>query len=402
MRRSVLLVSQLYYPHRGGVENSLEHMARAFLALGYSPIIVCSSLPGSDGQVLPLIEKVNGIDVRRYPLKKRRGIFSLLAPFEEIRSSRQLLRELVQNDDVTLIVARHYLAGLSCINICKNAVTLYVVPGIIRTQNSPTLLNRSGIIIKRVMRDVFSRFLLLPLHAFLQARFASKVDHCVVFSENMRHQVAKQLGCKTAIKIPPGVDAERFAPKGKCFNSTSKVTTCLVLGRLNPAKSVELAIRAISILGRDFPVRLQIVGDGPERGILESLVKDLDCGDTVLFFDSTTHAESYYKNADVFLMTSRYEPFGQTILEAMSSGVPVIGFRADPSQGIIVANEEIIEDGRTGFLCDFGANGLVEALQRYLTLDTTARKMMSNHARRHAIQHYSWDRMCRSLLELAR
>lgn len=402
MRKTVLLVNQLFYPHRGGVENSLDYMARAFAVLGFEPVIVCSALPGSDGKPLPLREVMGGVEVRRYPLRKRRGLLALWAPFEEMRSSRRLLRELARERDVALVVARHYLPGLSCLRVFSQVTSLYVIPGIMRTQNSSALLNRSGSSIRRLVRATYSGLVLLPLHARLQAHFATNADRCVVFSENMRRQVAEMLGCRDTVKIPPGVDVQRFAPSGRQFAGAGQEIVCLILGRLNPAKSVEIAVRAINQLRRERAVRLEIVGSGPERGILEQLVKELGCEAWVRFHDSTSQAEQYYKKADLFLMTSRYEPFGQTILEAMSSGLPVIGFRADPDRGVVVANDEIIQDGQTGFLCDFGVDGLIKALRRYSGLNADAKRAMSEQARNQAVQRYSWSRMCRDLLGLVR
>ena len=74
--------------------------------------------------------------------------------------------------------------------------------------------------------------------------------------------------------------------------------------------------------------------------------------------------ERFYSIADVFVLPSTYEGFGQVFLEAMASGVPCIGLSSD-YPNIIVACDEIIRDGRTGYLADpYSIDVLAEKIEK--------------------------------------
>ena len=100
-------------------------------------------------------------------------------------------------------------------------------------------------------------------------------------------------------------------------------------------------------------------------------------------------------------MSSTYEPFGQTILEAMSSGLSVIGFKSDDNN-VMTATDEIVENGVNGFLCDFGVDSLADSLEKLISLSPKEMEKMKFLNREKVSDHFSWNSFCRSLLEVSR
>jgi glycosyltransferase involved in cell wall biosynthesis len=120
--------------------------------------------------------------------------------------------------------------------------------------------------------------------------------------------------------------------------------TLVFAGRLVPLKGVDILLRAVARLG-GCPVRLLVVGEGPERPCLEAMAQDLGLCDRVSFLGQRTHEEVYraLAGAHLYVHAARHEALGFTILEAMASGLPVV---ATAVEGI----PEAVADGQSGLL----------------------------------------------------
>jgi N-acetyl-alpha-D-glucosaminyl L-malate synthase BshA len=112
-------------------------------------------------------------------------------------------------------------------------------------------------------------------------------------------------------------------------------------------KRVEDAIHAFSKIRKEVPVKMLMIGDGPERPKMETLCRDLGTCDDISFLGKQEKMEELLSIADLFMLPSAYESFGLAALEAMACRVPVISSNAG---GI----PEINIHGKTGFLADVG------------------------------------------------
>ncbi len=120
--------------------------------------------------------------------------------------------------------------------------------------------------------------------------------------------------------------------------------------RLSKEKNIGMAIEAIKLLVSDGTaenVLLLIVGKGPERDALEKLVADKKLGAYVLFEAWTDDLPSYYKTADLYLLTSVYEGGARAPLEALAAALPVMMTDVAP------AHEEV-RDGYNGIVVPVG------------------------------------------------
>lgn len=155
--------------------------------------------------------------------------------------------------------------------------------------------------------------------------------------------------------VPPGVEHAFFAPGERsgaraAIDLPDDVPVVLFVGRIQPLKGPDIAIRAIDALGHD-DARLLIVGGASGRdGDAElerahQLVDELAIGDRVEFVPPQPHhiLSTYYRAADVVVVPSRSESFGLVALEAAACGIPVV---ASAVGGLL----SLVDHGETGFL----------------------------------------------------
>ena len=159
--------------------------------------------------------------------------------------------------------------------------------------------------------------------------------------------------------VPPGVDHAFFSP-GSRAGARSAIgldahvdgPVLLVVGRIQPLKGVDVAVRALAAL--DEPDAVLVVVGGPsgpdgtsELERVHKLAADLGVEHRVRFVEPRPHhlLSSYYRAADVVLVPSRSESFGLVALEAAACGVPVV---ATAVGGL----RTLVDHGRTGFLVE--------------------------------------------------
>jgi glycosyltransferase involved in cell wall biosynthesis len=168
----------------------------------------------------------------------------------------------------------------------------------------------------------------------------------------------------------------------------------LAVGRLVPSKAHHILIEAMPLVLERFPnAKAGVCGDGPLRGALETQIQSLGLENAVKLLGQSDHVAQFLASADVFVMPSLWEGLPIALLEAMSAGLPVAATKVE---GV----EEVVEEGRHGFLAPPGdKEAFAEALLRLLQ-DPPARRRMGEAARRKALEEYTAERMCREYLAL--
>jgi N-acetyl-alpha-D-glucosaminyl L-malate synthase BshA len=132
-------------------------------------------------------------------------------------------------------------------------------------------------------------------------------------------------------------------------------------------KRVEDVLRVFQKVNEVKPSHLLLVGDGPERYVLEELCRELDLCDRVKFLGKVTDTQHVLQISDIFVLPSKTESFGLAALEAMAVGVPVI---SSNTGGI----PEVNVHGVTGFLSNVGdiddmSKNALEILKDNVTLE---------------------------------
>lgn len=128
----------------------------------------------------------------------------------------------------------------------------------------------------------------------------------------------------------------------------------LMLSRLSREKNIALAIDAFAAAAEKYPrTGLVIVGDGQERKNCAARIAAGGLKNNVILENRTDDAASYFKTADLFLLTSNYEGYGRTVIEARAAGCPVV------MTDVGVAGE-IIRDGENGLVVPVGDRAKLE------------------------------------------
>jgi glycosyltransferase involved in cell wall biosynthesis len=121
--------------------------------------------------------------------------------------------------------------------------------------------------------------------------------------------------------------------------SGPKGARILTVGSMKAVKNHPLLLRAFAQLGRP-DARLMFVGDGPGRNGLMALAQDLGVANQVIFAGFRADPTPFYKAADLFVLSSNYEGFGNVLVEAMACGVPVVSTNCPSGPAEILANEK--------------------------------------------------------------
>src|SRR5690606_21887962 len=95
-------------------------------------------------------------------------------------------------------------------------------------------------------------------------------------------------------------------------------------GRLGPEKDFPTLIRAFALVRARRPVRLAILGEGGQRRALQALIDELECGNDIQLPGFQSNPYAWMSRAGVFVLSSRWEGFGNVLVEAMACGAPVV------------------------------------------------------------------------------
>jgi glycosyltransferase involved in cell wall biosynthesis len=170
----------------------------------------------------------------------------------------------------------------------------------------------------------------------------------------------------------------------------------LAVGRLHPVKDHAFLIRACRLLkNRSLPFVCTIAGDGPERALIEPLIRDLDLRDEVRLVGHLSHQQldACYAAADLVVLTSRSEGIPLVLMEAMARGRPVL---APAITGI----PELVLDGRNGFLYRPGALEDFVARVELVLRSRSALGPLGRAARQHVLQHFHREKNLAAFCDL--
>jgi glycosyltransferase involved in cell wall biosynthesis/predicted metal-dependent phosphoesterase TrpH len=185
-----------------------------------------------------------------------------------------------------------------------------------------------------------------------------------------------------------GVDVARFSPDRRRQDASGDRVNVLYAGRLTREKGADLLADAfLAARERDPRLHLQLAGGGTEECVLRERVGDHATFLGWLEGDALADA---YANADLFLFASRTDTFGQVLLEAQASGLPVVAVaEGGPCS--------IVEDGVTGLLRPADATALADAVVT-LAGDEGARARIGAAAAA-AVRQRTWERSLQRLAD---
>jgi len=268
------------------------------------------------------------VDVRTYPL-------FLYPPYESALASKMV--DVVRYEKLDLLHV-HYAI--------PHASAAYMAKQILATENIhiPVITTLHGTDITLVGKEAsYAPVVTFSINAS---------DGVTAVSENLKQDTYQHFSINKEIQVIPNfIDLDRFKRQRKdhfkkaiCPNDEYLMVHT---SNFRKVKRVPDVVKIFYKVRQRIPVKLLLVGDGPERSNVEALCREMDTCDDIRFLGKIEAIEEVLSVADLFVMPSEKESFGLAALEAMACQVPVI---SSNTGGL----PELNVDGITGFMCNVG------------------------------------------------
>lgn len=199
-----------------------------------------------------------------------------------------------------------------------------------------------------------------------------RADGVIAVSEGIAHDIEASTGFPASrvnvVHNPAHVDRAASAPLPEWLQGKRYI---LSIGRMVQQKAFDDLIRAFGIVHSRSPdLHLVIAGVGPLQEQLASLAQELGLKEHVHFPGFTKSPATYLNGAQLFAMSSRFEGFGNVLVEALSAGLPIVSTDCD------FGPSEILGNGQYGRLTPVGdVRALAEAIEVTLTEPHDAQRL---------------------------
>ncbi len=356
----IAMVCPFFLPVVGGMEKHVYNLSKELINRGHQ-VTVFTSMKDHDGKdICPDREIIEGIEVRRFRQWFRIGKFARFWPHFAV--------QLKGFDIIHTHNLRHTHSEMSLIGKVEGTP-------IVITPHSPLHEGTRGIMLDTGIKiyDILQRYFPLPYY-----------DEFIALHEEEREWLMGKGVEKNKITIiPNGIEKAFLAP----IRNGKRKKFILYVGRINKAKGLDLLLRAVAFMGEKFNCRLILVGpDGGFANELKMLARNLGIGKRVMFAGEVPQKKliEYLDEAAVFVLPSKYEPFGISLVEAMARGDACVAInRGGPKY--------ILKNGTDGLLVNYEEGELAHALQTLMNNEKLRRKLGRN-ARKTA-EKYSWRRI---------
>ncbi|MFI5955147.1 glycosyltransferase [Cryptosporangium sp. NPDC051539] len=323
---TIVRLANFVGPRSGGLRTALQELGRGYLAAGHHPVLVTPGPRFGDeetphGRVItlpgPIVPWMGGY---RVVLGRRR----LTALLDELRPDR-----LEVSDRTTLRWTGTWARRRD-------------VPSIMVSHENVTALLTMALPRWAPARRIADG---------LNQRTAGRYDQIVATTEFAAAEF-RRLGATGLVKVPLGVDLERFTPAlhDPALRAELARPGELLLvhcGRLSPEKRVDRSVDALAALrARGVPAVLVVVGDGPRRPALERRARGLPV-QFLGFVPDRVHVARLLATADAVLAPGPAETFGLAALEAMACGTPVVA-AGDGALGEVIGDAGVAVAGNQG------------------------------------------------------
>ncbi|KAB2823165.1 glycosyltransferase [Aliivibrio finisterrensis] len=389
----IMMANLSYEQHYGGVENSIRYLTQAFCEDGLQVYVLSGSYRSSTG-----VKQMNDFTKINFFFPGYSNFFfKIISMPVSIISMLYYLFYAKYILGVDFVISRNQFVGTFASLVFRRK-SVFLAPGFNHRQSDSENLIEGSNIFQRLERRAHGMF------DYLCVRFSGRV---FVFSLNMKKQLQEVLNIFNSNYQPdvmlckPGVDKSLFKPIGSLSMKMSlrqelgipqydKIILCV--GRCVKAKGFDLAVSSFSssnLLG----FTLVIIGDGPELPMLKELAVKHKCT-KVLFLGKQDNLHKYYQTSDFFFMSSRYEPLGQTILEAIGCGLPVLAL-GGPT--VLTATQELLGSDGALYSKDNSQESIIELLESLLTLTDSQWSDISFQSFTKA-KSFSWNNLSRKLV----
>lgn len=307
----------------GGAERVMLNLARGFAEKEYEVDLILTKAEGPYLSQVP--DRVRIID-----LKSPRVLYSLAGLIRYLRQEKpQVLLSALDHANVVALWAK---------KLSRMPTRI-----VISVHNTISRESANALSFKDRLKPLWTRF------------FYSSADAVITVSKGVAEDLIRFTNLpreKVHVIYNPVITPELFAkaeePLEHPWFASNEPPVVLSVGRLTPQKDYSTLIRAFALVRKEMSAHLMILGEGEERPKLEALVKELGLEQEVSLPGFVDNPYKYVKHASVFVLSSKWEGFGNVLVEAMAVGTPVVSTDCESGP------REILEDGKYGKLVPVG------------------------------------------------
>ena len=387
---NILLVADVSIANMiGGAERVLYEESTRLAKKGHTVRVLTRKLPYHESDV----EQIDGVEEHRYSFQEK--IFPFF--FKSIMSDcRRTFRSLEENLSFDIINFHQPFSAIGVLSVTGS-------------RRVPCVYTCHSLSFEEYISRSFSpgnpiNWLLHRLQIYARKSIEQKVmkrsDQIVVLSEYTRKKLQQTYGLSSskASVIPGGVDLERFKPSRDKASIRARLDLpedkfiLFTVRNLVPRMGLENLISAFEIAqnGRR-DLLLVIGGEGPLEPELKEQVRRYGVEDFVRFagYIPDQDLPAYYQVADLFILpTTELEGFGLVTVEALASGLPVLGTPVGGTREILakLGSDHLFTDSAPQSI----ATGILKALNDWAT-NQVAYQAISKTCREVAEQYYSWE-----------
>jgi glycosyltransferase involved in cell wall biosynthesis len=361
----VLIATDYFPPHVGGVEQVTYHLAEELLRLGHSVVVLTLNTCSES-----MVEDLNGMRVYRantLELTNTLGVQSAIST-----AVVKLMREVCRIEQPDILHANH-LYFCTTLAACLNLKVLRVP--MVTTMHTGSISELEGVAgyAVRLYERSIGRWIL------------ARSDHIVAVSQAVkRYAEMMGVGSRKISVVPNAVDTVKFRP----CNLDQRDGTIRVgfIGRLISYLGPQYLVEAApEILQTCRNVQFLVAGEGPILEELQHRVQQLGVAHAFRFLGTVPSVE-FLQSCDVLVRPSLADGMPLTVLEAMACGIPTVVSR-------VGGNPEILQDRETGYLVEpRDLEQLVSRISRLVT-DEKLRARIGSHARRFVETYHRWDQI---------
>ncbi|MEO0202523.1 MAG: glycosyltransferase family 4 protein [candidate division WOR-3 bacterium] len=361
----ILFVSDVFYPHPGGISEHIDSLSRYLRKRGHLTFILTANFnSGVDYKDLDYVIRVG----KAFKIPANKSI----APITISPRLNKLVKDIIQKNKFDIIHIHGPIAPVLPILALKYSNSINVAT--FHAAHDKMLLYR---IFKGYLENYFKK-----LHGKIAVSEVAKMSIYKYFKSDYRI-------------IPNGVDINRFKPDNEkipwLFEDKSK--KILFLGRIEPRKGLKYLLLAFNEVVKFIPdVKLIVVGDGPFRRLYKQYLNE-DIEDKVVFVGKVGYDElpKYYVSCDIFVSpATQNESFGIVLLEAMASKIPVIASN-------IEGYKQVIQNEMNGILFENkNYKDLADKIIMLLKNKNLANRLVEN-AYKIVLEKYSWESICKQI-----
>ena len=356
----VFLITDIHFG--GGGERVTVNLANSFSKKGYKVTIVSVAVPHKTN--IFIIQEGIKIDYLGIDFNKGLNTINKIRSVFKVRKYYKL-HELERNDSSTKPISR--IRGVET----RHALSLHehtIVLGIGTYSNLLLSFLPYNKKIKRIGCQHCSYASLNTFWRFLGKSFFKRLDVIVSLTER---DVSNWKTLNRNVEVIP--NAVSFYPGERAFLRNKVI---LAIGRIDHGKGYDLLMDVFErFAAKEKEWCLRIIGEGPLKEKIKHRIDRQGLGKRVQMLSPTDNVEEEYRQASVYLMTSRSEGLPMVLLEAKAFGLPIVSFDCETGPS------DIIKEGKDGFLIEcFDVDEMAEKLGA-LCSDLSLRREFGSHGR---------------------